>query len=87
VAVGSTLVLDGQEFGNEQGVARLRVAGLALPVEVLEWTTSSAKIRLPKFEVTGATTAEIEVLRADGSLASKSSIQLTPAADRLALAN
>ena len=38
-------------------------------------------------ELTGATKAEIEVLRADGSLASKSAIELTPAADRLARGN
>ena len=48
VAVGSTLVLDGQLFGETQGVARLRVGGLSLPIEVLEWTNSSAKIRLAR---------------------------------------
>jgi hypothetical protein len=87
VTVGSTLVLDGQTFGEEQGVARLRVSGLALPVEVLEWTNSSVKVRLPQVELTSATKVELEVLRADGSLASKSAIELTPAADRLAQTN
>ena len=87
VAVGSTLVLDGQVFGEVQGIARLRVGGLSLPIEVLEWTNSSAKIRLPEVELTGAMKAEIEVLRSDGSVASKSAIELTPAADRLARGN
>jgi hypothetical protein len=87
VAVGSTLVLDGQEFGSEQGVARLRVSGLSLPIEVLEWTASSATVRLPKVELAGALKADIEVLRADGSLASKTGIELTPAAETLALGN
>ncbi len=87
VAVGSTLVLDGQLFGETQGVARLRVGGLSLPIEVLEWTNSSAKIRLPEVELTGAMKAEIEVLRADGSVASKSAIELTPANSRLAQGN
>ncbi len=87
VTVGSTLVLDGQTFGEEKGVARLRVSGLSLPVEVLEWTNSSAKVRLPQVELTSATKVELEVLRADGSLASKSAIELTPAADRLAQTN
>jgi hypothetical protein len=40
VVVGSTLVLDGQVFGEVQGLARLRVGGLSLPIKVLEWTNS-----------------------------------------------
>jgi hypothetical protein len=85
VAIGSTLVLDGQALGNDKGTVQLRINGVSLPVEVLEWTTSSAKIRLPEIGLAGAIKAEIEVLRADGSLASKSAVQLTPAATRLAL--
>jgi hypothetical protein len=87
VSIGSTLVLDGQEFGNEQGSARLRVSGLSLPIEVLEWAGSSTTVRLPNVELSGPLTAEIEVLRADGSLASKTAIELTPSADTLARAN
>jgi hypothetical protein len=87
VTVGSTLVLDGQTFGEEKGVARLRVSGLSFPVEVLEWSTSSVKVRLPQLEVTGATKVELEVLRSDGTLASKSAIELTPAKDQLAQTN
>jgi hypothetical protein len=87
VTVGSTLMLDGQVFGDEQGTARLRVGGLSLPIEVLEWTSSTAKVRLPQVELTSAMGAEIEVLRADGSLASKSGINLTPADARLARSN
>jgi hypothetical protein len=87
VAVGSTLVLDGQTFGEESGVARLRVSGLSLPVEVLEWSTSAVKVRLPKLEVTSNTKADLEVLRSDGSVASTSAIELTPVADTLATTN
>jgi hypothetical protein len=87
VSVGSTLVLDGQEFGNEKGAARLRVSGLSLPIEVLEWTGISATVRLPIVELSGALKAEIEVLRADGSVASKTGIELTPSPDPLALSN
>ena len=38
---------------------------------MLEWTTNSVKIRLPQVELASATKADIEVVRADGSLASK----------------
>jgi hypothetical protein len=87
VAIGSVLSLDGQALGAEKGIVRLRVNGLALPVEVLEWSADSAKIRLPELDLDGPMKAEIEVLRADGSLASKTAIELTSAATRLALGN
>jgi hypothetical protein len=63
------------------------VSGLSLPIEVLAWTGSSATVRLPNVELAEALQAEIEVLRADGSLASKTGIKLTPSADKLALSN
>ncbi|MEX2308790.1 MAG: LysM peptidoglycan-binding domain-containing protein [Pirellulales bacterium] len=87
VTIGSTLTLDGESLGSEKGIVRLRVSGMALPVEVMEWSNSSAKIQLPKMDLAGPMKAELEVVRADGSLASKSMIELTPAATRLALGN
>jgi hypothetical protein len=85
VAIGSTLVLDGDSLGDEKGIVRLRISTLTLPVEVIEWTTSSVKIELPKMELGRPVKASLEVMRADGSVASKSEIELTPAATRLAL--
>jgi hypothetical protein len=87
VAIGSVLSLDGQALGGERGIVRLRVNGLALPVEVLEWSAESAKIRLPELDLEGPVKAEIEVLRADGSLASRTAIELSSAATRVALGN
>jgi len=79
VNVGSTLLVDGQTFGDKPGTARLRVSGLSLPIEVVEWTTSSVKIHLPTVELTSATKADIEVVRADGTLASKTAVELDAA--------
>lgn len=87
VAIGSILSLDGQSLGTDRGTVRLKVNGLALPIEVLKWSTTSVKIQLPQLELAGAINAEIEVLRADGSLASKSAVELTAATSRLALGN
>ena len=81
MTVGSTLLVDGQTFGDKPGAARLRVSGLSLPIEVLEWTTSSVKIHLPTVELTSATKADIEVVRADGSLASKTAVELGAATE------
>ncbi len=79
VAVGSVLMVNGQAFGPQPGGARLRVGGMAMPIEVLEWTPIGVKVRLPQVEIVGSTPAEIEVLRVDGSLAAKSPIDLIPA--------
>ena len=87
VAIGSSLMLEGNSLGTEQGAVRLRISGMAMPVEVLEWSDSSVKIKLPAMDLTEALKADLEVLRADGSLASRSAIELTPAATRLALGN
>ena len=87
VAIGSILSLDGQSLGNDRGNVRLLVNGLALPIEVLEWNATVVKVQLPQLDLAGAIKAEIEVLRADGSLASKSAVEITPATNRLALGN
>jgi hypothetical protein len=84
LAIGSVILLEGQTLGTEKGIVRLRLAEMALPVEVLEWSNTSAKVRLPQMDLASAMRAEIEVLRADGSLASKSAVQLTGAAPSLA---
>ncbi len=78
VPTGSTLKLDGESLGSDAGVVRLRISGVAMPVEVVEWSADSTKIRLPKLDVTEATKAELEVVRADGTLASTNAISLTP---------
>jgi hypothetical protein len=87
VAVGSSLSLDGQEFGSEQGAVRLRISGLTMPAEVILWNATSLKVKLPELDLTAAMRADIEVFRADGSLASQSAIQLTPAVNHLAMSN
>jgi hypothetical protein len=87
VAIGSTLMLDGDSLGEEKGTVRLRIGTMSLPVDVVEWTVAAVKIELPKMELDRPVKAILEVLRADGGLASKSEIELTPAATRLALGN
>ncbi|MEX2317549.1 MAG: hypothetical protein WD669_10390 [Pirellulales bacterium] len=87
VAIGSELLLDGQSLGEASGSVRLRLSGVALKVEVLDWSAEAVKIRLPELDLAAAMRAELEVLRADGSLASKSAVQLTPAGTKLAQGN
>jgi hypothetical protein len=87
VPTGSTLQLDGEKLGSDTGVVRLRISNVAFPVEVVEWSADSTKIRLPKLDVGAATKAELEVLRADGSLVSTNAIELTAPVTGLAATN
>jgi hypothetical protein len=87
VTLGSTLALDGQSLGTAKGIVRLRISGMNLPVDVLGWSDSAVKIKLPTLDLSEAMNADLEVVRADGSLASKSPVELMPAATRLALEN
>jgi hypothetical protein len=87
VPTGSVIKLDGQSLGDKQGVVRLKISNVALPVEVVEWTADSTKVRLPKLDVTGSMNAELEVVRADGTIAATNAIELTTAASSLAAAN
>ena len=59
---GSELTLEGQSLGQAKGVVRLRIMGIGLPVDVLGWSDSKAKIHLPKFELTQPTKAKLEVV-------------------------
>jgi hypothetical protein len=87
VPTGSTIKLDGQSLGDKPGVVRLKISNMALPVEVIEWSADSTKVRLPKLDVAGSMNAELEVLRADGSVAATNAISLTTVASSLVAAN
>lgn len=80
VPIGSVLAIDGQPLGPAKGSVRLWIGNFTMPVEVLDWTANGAKIRLPNIDLAGPMRADLEVLRADGSLASKQAIELVPAA-------
>lgn len=83
IVSGSELTLDGNSLGQAKGTVRLRVVGIGLPVSVLDWSNTKASIRLPKFELARPLKAELEVVRADGVLISKSPIKLAPSGTRL----
>jgi hypothetical protein len=88
VPTGSTIKLDGQSLGEKPGVVRLKISNVALPVEVIEWSADSTKIRMPKLDVSGNMNAELEVLRADGTVAATNAISLTTSpASRLVAGN
>jgi hypothetical protein len=77
VPTGSVVKLDGQSLGDERGVVRLKISNVAMPIEVVEWKADSTKVRLPKLDVSGSMNAELEVVRADGTVAATNAISLT----------
>jgi hypothetical protein len=86
VSVGSSLSLDGVQFGEAPGSVRLKFGPVAFPATILEWTAASVKVTLPTVDLETATAASIEVFRADGTLASESKVNLTPAGEQVAQA-
>jgi hypothetical protein len=84
VPTGSVIQLDGQSLGTEKGVVRLRISNVAMPIEVVEWSAESTKVRLPKLDVSGGTKADLEIVRADGTVAATNAIELTAAVSGLA---
>jgi hypothetical protein len=84
VPTGSVIKLDGQSLGDERGVVRLKISNVAMPIEVVEWTAESTKVRLPKLDVSGSMNAELEVVRADGTVAATNAISLTTSAGSIA---
>jgi len=77
VILGSVIMLNGQSFGAQAGGVRLRFNGIALPIQVVEWTPNGVKAQIPQIELPNVTPADIEVVRLDGSLASKTPVDLT----------
>ena len=87
VLSGSSFTLAGREIGAERGVVRLKINGLVLPATILEWTSTSVKLELPQIELAAAMPAEIETVRADGTLVANTRVNLVPAAATAAAAN
>jgi len=85
VAVGSTLLVEGQAFGPEKGTVKLHFGNVSLPVEIIEWTATAAKVQLPKLDVSAPTTADLEITLANGTLATKSTLRLSPGTNQVVL--
>jgi hypothetical protein len=77
VPAGSTLLVDGQNFGTKPGSARLRIGGGFLKIAVAQWTPKAVKVSLPKADQAGSTDADLEIVRADGSIASRTAVEVT----------
>jgi hypothetical protein len=75
IVIGSLMSIGGQQLGNDRGMVHLTVNGTTRMLEVVEWTASSAKVKVPADLPAGAQ-AQLEIIRADGSVVTKDQVQL-----------
>ncbi len=85
IVIGSIMTINGQPLGESRGTVRLVVNGSPVPLEIVEWTASSAKVRIPA-DLPAGIQVQIEILRADGSVVAKDNVQLA-AGQSVAAAN
>ena len=85
IVIGSIMTINGQPLGDGRGTVRLLVNGSPVALEIVEWSATAAKVRIPA-DLPPGTQAQIEILRADGSVVAKDAVQLA-AAQKVAAAN
>ncbi len=85
ILIGSLMSISGQQLGNERGMVHLNVNSTTRMLEIVEWTASSAKVKVPA-DLPAGIQAQIEILRADGSVVTKDTVQLV-AGQELAAGN
>ena len=69
VVPGSQVVLTAANLGDTPGAVTLQMNNLALPVEILNWSTEAATVRIPAMTLTSTTPALLTIVRPDGSIA------------------
>jgi nucleoid-associated protein YgaU len=85
ILIGSIMTINGQPLGENRGTVRLIVNGSPVALEIVEWSANGAKVRIPA-DLPAGLQAQIEILRADGSLVAKDAVQLA-AGQKVAAAN
>ena len=84
---GSSVVLDGRDFGSTPGQVQLLVGPMVLPVAIANWNANEVAIQLPELPLASAADVRLIVLDASGNVATESNLRLTPKASRLAMGN
>jgi hypothetical protein len=75
IVIGSLMSIGGQQLGNDRGMVHLIVNGQTRMLEIVEWTANSAKVKIPA-DLPAGVQAELDILRADGSIVTKDQVQL-----------
>ena len=75
ILIGSLMTINGQPLGDNRGTVRLIVNGSPVALEIVEWSATAAKVRIPA-DLPAGIQVQIEILRADGSVVAKDAVQL-----------
>lgn len=75
ILIGSVMSINGQPLGDNRGTVRLIVNGAPVTLEILEWSASSAKVRIPA-DLPAGLQIQIEIVRADGSVVANDTAKL-----------
>jgi hypothetical protein len=78
VAVGATITLRGEAFGEKTGRVAMRVGDLLLGAKVTKWEDKAVTITLQQVGLAGAAKAKFLILKADGKLATEVPFELVP---------
>jgi len=79
VPVGSTITLQGKEFGETAGQVVIQLDKLAMPAMVNEWKNESITATVPMLALSAPLRAEILVVKFDGKVANSLKVELIPA--------
>jgi hypothetical protein len=85
IVIGSLMSIGGQQLGNERGMVHLTVNGTTQMLEIVEWNANGAKVKVPA-NLPAGVQAQLEIIRADGSIVTKDQVQLA-AGQKLAAGN
>lgn len=77
VPAGSTIKLDGSDFGAQPGRVTIVAGNMILPTDVVSWTEKSVSLTLPQIEMPAPVQAKFVVHRANGSAAMETPFQLS----------
>ena len=76
---GMELTISEADFGSAQGQAGLRLGEVMLSAEVVRWQPGAVVVRLPMAQIARSVSAELLLVRADGTLARELPFDLVPA--------
>ena len=78
VPVGATITLAGKDLGNKAGQVLVNVNQVVVAAEVVKWEVAAATVSMPQIRLAAATKAQLQVLLADGKVASTVDVELIP---------
>lgn len=75
---GQVVTLEDATFGEDVGAVVVKIDALILTADLLEWTDTLVKARMPRLPMAVAAEAQVVVLNAEGEIAEVVAIELLP---------